>query len=161
MVFWMRPQLPLKWYSVFSKWKVLRWYTYRECFIDIESVVLEFFSNVFVLEETVILGCFWVFFLARTPQNVVNFVWNFDQWWHVRWCIRYCMVLFEVLRNGWNWAKKLFFLALLRVFFVYVLSHPMSYVQRFCQVRGGRGKGKLGLNYHLGSHQKVIWNSQT
>ena len=46
------------------------------------------FSNVFAAANChfrLLLGDF----LARTPKNVLNFVWKFEQWRHARWCIRY------------------------------------------------------------------------
>ena len=63
------------------------------------------FSNVFAAANChfrLLLGDF----LARTPQNVLNFVWKFEQWWHARWCIRYAYVVIEVLRNGPNRATN-------------------------------------------------------
>ena len=42
-------------------------------------------------------------FFGQNSQNVVNFVWNLDQWWHARWCIRYASIFIEVSRNGQNW----------------------------------------------------------
>ena len=71
---------------------MLKWYTYRESFIDILSVV-----------------CFEV-------QKFFKFCLNIDQRWHERWCIRYATVFIEVLRNGWNWAKKVFLGLILRGF---------------------------------------------
>ena len=73
----------------FQKWKVLRWYTYRASFVDIGSVVLELNFQMFSQQQTVIFRLLLGDFLARTPQNVLNFVWKFEQWWHARWCIRY------------------------------------------------------------------------
>ena len=32
-----------------------------------------------------------------TPLNVVNFVWNFDQWWDARWCM---------ISKGFYWGIK-------------------------------------------------------
>ena len=48
-------------------------------------------------------GRFW---LIQTPQNVVNFVWHFDQGWHARWWIKSATVFGKVLKNGPNCAKK-------------------------------------------------------
>ena len=74
-----------------------KFYWYRICSFK--------FSNVFVLVETVILGCLGGL-LAKALQNVVNFLWNFEKWWHAIWCIRYAKVFIEVIRNGQNWTKE-------------------------------------------------------
>ena len=74
-------------------------------------------------------------FAARTPYNVVNFVWNFDQWWHARWYIRYATVFIEVLGNAQSQAKKLIFLVHFESFPLYTFLYPMSYVPRFCQMK--------------------------
>ena len=78
------------------------------------------------------LGCFLVIF-GQTPLNADNFAWNFDQWWHTRWCNIYATAFIEIIRNGQNFAKKLIFLGNFERFFVYVLLHPMNYVPRFYQ----------------------------
>ena len=138
--------------SVFSKWKMLSWYTYQATFLDIESSfrVLNFYTRR-KCYFTLLLGQFWAInqsprqdsgsvgakksfacfgkqhkskfpgkhswqsaILEKkggrscphftggpgTPKNVVNFVWNFDQWWYARWCIRFATAFIEVLRNG-------------------------------------------------------------
>ena len=75
--------------------------------------------------KTVIFRLLFGIFLARTPKNAVNFVLNFDQWWHTRWwCIRFATALIEVLRNGQNWAKKLIFWLILRGF-LFTLSYTL------------------------------------
>ena len=92
MFFWMYPLLPLVWLtcSVFSEWKVLRWYTYWASFTDMESADLQFkFSNVFVLGPTVFLRCFWVGFGQ-------NSAYIFYQLWQARWCIRYATVFWSI-----------------------------------------------------------------
>ena len=63
--------------------------------------------------------------LARTPRNHVNFVSNFDQWRHTRWCIRYTTAFIEVLRNGQNWAKRMIFWLILRGF-LFTLSYTQQ-----------------------------------
>ena len=72
---WNCPLLPIVWLtpSVFSKWNMLRWYTYWASFTDMGSAVLQLFSNVFVLAETVILCCFWVNFWPEFPKSSLNF----------------------------------------------------------------------------------------
>ena len=78
------------------------------------------------------LGYFLVIF-GQTPLNADNFAWNFDQWWHTRWCNIYATAFIEIIRNGQNFAKKLIFWGNFERFFVYVLLHPMNYVPRFYQ----------------------------
>ena len=85
----------------------------------------------FLYQQKLIMGGF----LARTPKNFVNFVWDFDQWWQARWFIRYATVFIKVLRNVQSWAKKLIFWFTLRGFFVYVFLDPMSYIPEFFQMK--------------------------
>ena len=75
-------------------------------------------------------------FSARTPQNVVNLVWNFDQW-----CVQddasddmlWLLLKYEeMVEIG---PKILIFWLILRFFFVHALFHPTSYTSRFCQVK--------------------------
>ena len=66
------------------------------------------------------------FFGGITPLNVVNFVWNFDQWWNARWYIKYATIFIEVLRNGWNCAKKLIFLTHFKFFWVFLVFSKWS-----------------------------------
>ena len=47
-------------------------------------------------------------FWPELPK-IFNFVWTFDKWRHVRWCIRYDTIFIEVLKSDQNWAKKLTF----------------------------------------------------
>ena len=83
------------------------------------------FQFFFSPAKTVIFRLLFGIFLARTPKNAVNFVLNFDQWWHTRWwCIRFATALIEVLRNGQNWAKKLIFWLILRGF-LFTLSYTL------------------------------------
>ena len=83
-----------------------KFYWYQFC----RSRVLNFKCFCTSRNKNRTLGCFWSF-LARTSQNVVNFVWNFDQWWHARWYIRNAMVFIEVWRNGLLWEFFLFTLS--------------------------------------------------
>ena len=73
--------------------------------------------------------------MTRTPQNVANFVWNFDQWWRARWCIRYAKALIQSIKKWSKLGQKSYFLAHFKSFFVYALLHPMSYDPRFCQMK--------------------------
>ena len=105
-----------------------KFYWYQFC----RSQVLNFKCFCASRNKNRTLGCFWSF-LVRTSQNVVNFVWNFDQWWHARWCIRYATAFIVALRIGRNWATKLIFWLILRFCF-YALLHPMRYTPRYILV---------------------------
>ena len=89
MNFWIRWLTP----SDISKLKLVSWCIWAS-FNDIESSGFKF-QMFFLQPKLSFLACFqW--FLVRTLQNPVNFVWNFDQWWHTRWCIRYTTAFMEV-----------------------------------------------------------------
>ena len=90
--------------------------------------------NVFAPAETVIFRLYSSGFLTRNSQNPVNFVLNFDQWWHTRWCIRYATAFNEVLRSGQNYAKKLIFWLILREF-LFTLSCTQWVTSRFWQLK--------------------------
>ena len=83
-----------------------KFYWYQFC----RSQVLNFKCFCASRNKNRTLGCFWSF-LVRTSQNVVNFVWNFDQRWHARWYARNAIVFIEVWRNGLLWEFFLFTLS--------------------------------------------------
>ena len=77
--------------------------------------------------------CVCVFlFLGRAGEGGGRgwFLNLFDQWWHARWCFRYATVFIKVLRNGWNWVKKLILQSILSFFYVCSLT-PYEMPQDF------------------------------
>ena len=84
------------------------------------------------------------------------------------WPVMTCKMMHQILYGSFWSIKKWLKLGQKAVFwlfwefFLFMSSHTLWVTSKdFAKWGGGRGRGKLGLNYHLGSHQKVIWNSQT
>ena len=115
---------------VLSNWKLLRWYIYRADFIDMRFIVPEFsILKCFRTNKDCPFRLLLGGFLAWSPPNMVKFVWKFDQWLNVRYCIRYDTAFLVVLKNGRKWAKEFDFLAHFRKFFDYTFFAPWKLIQ--------------------------------
>ena len=120
--------------SIFRKWKVLRWYTYRASFVDIGSVVLELNFQMFSQQQTVILGCFWVTFWPELPKMFSILFENLnsdDMQDDASDMPMLLLKYWEMVQIG----LQTDILAHLESFFVYAFLHPTSYTPRFFQVK--------------------------
>ena len=109
--------------DTYSKWKMLRSYTYWAHFTDMGSAflqfwILKFFRTCRNCRFTLLLGEF----LARTPQKQPSFLTSDGKQDDVSDMLQF----FEVFRNCLIWAKKLIF---------WLILHPMRHTPRFCQMK--------------------------
>ena len=114
--------------SVFSKWKLLRWCTYRASFIDIRSVVLEFWALKYFRTSRVV---FWLELL-----KILSILFEI---WPVMTCKmmhQMCYGFYWSIKRWLKLAKNLGFFAHFQMFVVYALLYPMSYTARFCRTKG-------------------------
>ena len=82
VIFWLWPQPPIHWHPhFFGILKVLRWYTSEPSLIYIWYIVLEFWIfKCFYTSRKYNFRLLLVGFLDLTHWNVIEFVWNFEQW---------------------------------------------------------------------------------
>ena len=74
-------------------------------------------------------------FLDITPRNVVQLVWNFDQWCNAKVMRPIIDIFYSILDKRSKLVQKSGFLAHSKRFFVYALLHLMSYAPNFCQIK--------------------------
>ena len=110
-VFWPRPLKRYGWRPNFlPKWKALWWYIIVVSFISIAYVVAKLWickccPGTRKVDFRLLLGGF----LGITPPNGVRFVWNLDQWCSATQGITCHKILYKILKDGGEEAKKPFF----------------------------------------------------
>ena len=118
---------------------MLRWYTYLASFVAMGMQFSSFkISNVFLPAETIILSCFWVVFLARTPQNVVSFIWPVMTWKVMH---QICYGFYSSIKKWLKLGQKKWFFSSFWKFFLCMLYYTLWVMSQYFS------NGKILLRY--------------